>query len=71
VLPLPGELQPKYAEMVLENSEDDLIETIVKELTILDTKQKLEDVADKIKEDESNEELLKEFSVLSKKLSTL
>jgi DNA primase len=70
-LPLPNELQSKYAEMVLENSEDEPIENIVKELTILDTKQKLEEIADKIKKDENNEELLKEFSILSKKLSSL
>lgn len=70
-LPLPNELQSKYAEMVLENSEDEPIENIVKELTILDTKQKLEEIADKIKKDENNEELLREFSFLSKKLSAL
>lgn len=70
-MPLPAELQEKYAEMVLENSEEDAIETIVKELTILDTKQKLEILGEKIKKDENNEELLKEFSILSKKLSSL
>lgn len=78
-LPLPKELEDSYAEMVLENSEEDAIETIVKELTLLDTKQKLEILGKKIKLDENNkqslslhdEELLKEFSILSKKLSTL
>lgn len=70
-MPLPAELQEKYVEMVLENSEEDAIETIVKELTILDTKQKLEDLGEKIKKDESNQNLLKEFSILSKKLSSL
>ncbi len=70
-LPLPNELQSKYAEMVLENSEDDLIETVVKELTVLDTKQRLEVIAEKIKKDENDQDLLKEFSILSKKLSTL
>lgn len=70
-MPLPAELQEKYAEMVLENSEKDEIETIVKELTILDTRQKLEDLGEKIKKDESNQNLLKEFSILSKKLSSL
>lgn len=70
-LPLPVEFQTKYAEMVLENSEEDDIDTIVKELTILDTKQKLESLGEKIKKDENNQDLLKEFSLLSKKLSTL
>jgi DNA primase len=70
-LPLPNELNSKYAEMVLENSEDESITNIIKELTILDTKQQLEDLAEKIKKDENNNDLLKEFSILSKKLSTL
>ncbi|MEK7168766.1 MAG: DNA primase [Patescibacteria group bacterium] len=70
-MPLPAELQEKYAEMVLENSEEDAIDTIVKELTILDTRQKLEDLGEKIKKDENSEVLLKEFSILSKKLSSL
>lgn len=70
-LPLPNELNSKYAEMVLENSEDESIANIIKELTILNTKQQLEDLAEKIKKDENNNDLLKEFSILSKKLSTL
>ncbi|MFZ3301501.1 MAG: DNA primase [Microgenomates group bacterium] len=70
-LPLPVEFQTRYAEMVLENSEKEDVETIVKELTILDTKQKLEDIAEKIKKDENSQDLLKEFSNLSKKLSAL
>jgi DNA primase len=69
--PLPKELEEGYAEMVLENSDEDDIDVVKKELISLDTKQKLETLGEKIKLDESNEELLKEFSILSKKLSTL
>ena len=69
--PLPDELQKGYAEMILENSDEESIETIVKELTILDTKQKLEVLGEKIKIEENNSNLLKEFSEISKKLSTL
>lgn len=70
-MPLPPELQERYAEIVLENSEIDDVDTVLKELKIVSLKQKLEDIAEKIKKDENNEELLKEFSILSKKLSTL
>lgn len=70
-LPLPPELSERYTEMVLENSEVDDIETVLKELRIISLKQKLEEVSEKIKKDENNENLLKEFSLLSKKLSTL
>lgn len=69
--PLPDELQKGYAEMILENSDEENVETIIKELTILDTKQKLEDLGEKIKIEENNSKLLKEFSEISKKLSTL
>ncbi|MDP3918191.1 MAG: hypothetical protein Q8Q30_03395, partial [Candidatus Woesebacteria bacterium] len=69
--PLPSELQTGYAEMILENSDDEKVETIIKELTILNTKQKLEQLSEKIKLDEQNKDLLKEFSEISKKLSTL
>lgn len=69
--PLPNELEEGYAEMVLENSEKEDVDLITKELVLLDTKQKLEILANKIKTDDTNEELLKEFSILSKKLSTL
>ena len=69
--PLPSELQDKYVEMVLENSDEEEIETIVKELSALFTKQKLEELSQKIKLDDTNQELLKEFNNLSKKLSTL
>lgn len=69
--PLPPELEEKYAEMILENSDDDVIETVKKELISLDLKQKLSELSDKIKKNESDEVLLKEFSNLSKKLSTL
>lgn len=69
--PLPPELEEKYAEMVLENSDDDMVETVKKELISLDLRQKLSDLGNKIKQNESDEVLLKEFSNLSKKLSTL
>lgn len=69
--PLPEELQEGYAEMVLENSEEESVEKVIKELTIADTKEKLHELGQRIKKDEGNEELLKEFSILSKKLSTL
>ncbi len=69
--PLPDELQKGYAEMILGNSDEEAIETIVKELTILDTKQRLEVLGEKIKIEENNSKLLKEFSEISKKLSTL
>ncbi len=69
--PLPDELQKGYAEMILENSDEENVETIIKELIILDTKQKLEKLSEKIKLDEDKQSLLKEFNQLSKKLSTL
>jgi len=69
--PLPSELQKGYAEMILENSDEENVETIIKELTILDTKQRLEVLGEKIKIEENNSKLLKEFSEISKKLSTL
>ena len=57
--------------MVLANSDSEDVNLIIKELTILDIKQKLEKLGEKIKTEENNDELLKEFSELSKKLSTL
>ena len=57
--------------MILENSDEENVETIIKELIILDTKQKLEKLSEKIKLDEDKQSLLKEFNQLSKKLSTL
>lgn len=70
-LPLPKELQEGYTEMVLANSEKEDVDVIIKELLLLDTKQKLEVLGEKIKTEENNSELLKEFSELSKKLSAL
>ncbi len=69
--PLPNELEEGYAEMVLENSDNDDIDLIKRELTNLVLKQRLEELGNKIKIDESNENLLKEFANLSKKLSAL
>jgi DNA primase len=68
---LPEELKEGYGEILLSNSEEDDIEVLIKELKILDTKDKLEDIGKRIKEGGDSEELLKEFSLLSKKLSTL
>lgn len=68
---LPSELKENFSEIVLENSEAEEVSVIIKELTTLDLKQQLESLGDKIKNSEDNEELLKEFSKLSKKLSTL
>lgn len=70
-LPLPKELEDGYGEMLLENSEEDDVDLVIKELKILDLKQKLDDLSSKIKIDENDENLLKKFSELSKKLSTL
>ena len=70
-MPLPSELQEGYGQILLENSDEDEIESIKKELVILVIKQKLEEISEKIKTNENNEEYLKEFSVLSKKLSAL
>lgn len=70
-LPLPPELQTIYAEIVLENSEFEDINLITRELTVLDIKDKLEKLSNEIKINESNSKALKEFSDLSKKLSTL
>lgn len=67
---LPPELKEGYAEMVLENSDDDEIDTIIKELRVVDLKQRLETLGEKIKENDTDEKLIKEFSDLSKKLST-
>ncbi|WKZ25391.1 MAG: DNA primase [bacterium] len=70
-MPLPKELTHGYAEMVLENSEADELDLIIKELKKLDLKEKREVLGEKIKKDSENEKLLKEFDELSKKLSTL
>ncbi len=70
-LPLPTELKEGYGQMVLENSDPEDLETIIKELTTLDLKERLEELGQKIKKSADNEEYLKEFSILSKKLSTL
>ncbi len=69
--PLPKELEEGYADMILENPDKEDTKLIIKELLILDTKQKLEDLGERIKTESDDEELLKEFSILSKKLSTL
>lgn len=69
--PLPKELEEGYAEMVLENSEEDDIDLIIKELTPLFLKQKKEEISAKLKNDENNMDLIKEFDILSKKLSSL
>lgn len=69
--PLPKELEAGYSEMLLENSDEDDIEVIKKELLSLTIKQKLEELSTQIKDTENNENLLKEFANLSKKLSAL
>jgi DNA primase len=69
--PLPKELEEGYAEMVLENSEDDDVDLIVKELTPLFLKQKKEEISNKLKMNEDDTDLIKEFDILSKKLSSL
>lgn len=69
--PLPKELEEGYAEMVLENSEDDDIDLIIKELTPLFLKQKKEEISNKLKMNEDDTDLIKEFDILSKKLSSL
>ena len=68
---IPKELQEKFSEMVLENSDPENTDLIVRELTKLDLKEQHEDLGRKIRESENDEELLKEFDKLSKKLSTL
>ncbi|EKE05674.1 MAG: hypothetical protein ACD_19C00182G0002 [uncultured bacterium] len=68
--PLPKELEEGYAEIILANSDEEDTKNIIKELTILVTKQKLEVLGEKIKTND-DESLLKEFSELSKKLSAL
>jgi DNA primase len=69
--PLPKELEEGYAEMVLENSEEDDVDLIVKELTPLFLKQKKEEISNKLKMNEDDTDLIKEFDILSKKLSSL
>ena len=69
--PLPKELEEGYAEMVLANSDNENVDLIIKELKTLQIKEKLEEIGKRIKKEEGNEDLLKEFSELSKKLSTL
>lgn len=68
---LPEELKQTFSEILLENSDPDDISVIIKELTVLDLKHQLEVLGEKIKKSEDNDNLLKEFAVLSKKLSTL
>ncbi len=69
--PLPKELEERYGEMLLENSEEEDIDLIKKELLSLTIKQELEVLSNRIKVDENNENLLKDFAILSKKLSAL
>lgn len=68
---LAEELKEGYGEMVLANSESEEIDKIILELTKLKLKQDLTDLGEKIKLDENNKDLLKEFGEISKNLSTL
>jgi len=70
-LPLAQELNEKYAEMVLENSDPDDIELLIKELTKISLKERQEELGEKIKNEGDNTDLLREFDELSKKLSAL
>ncbi len=65
------ELLQYFSEIVLDNPESEEAETVIRELKMLNLKEKLEDLGRKIKEAEGDDSLLKEFSDLSKKLSTL
>lgn len=69
--PLPKELEEGYAQMLLSNFEDDDVDLIIKELTKLNLKENLEEIGNKLKTSSDNSELLKEFTLLSKKLSSL
>lgn len=70
-LPLPRELNEKYAEMVLENSDPDDVSLLTKELTKISLKERQEELGEQIKKQGENDDLLKEFDQLSKKLSAL
>lgn len=69
--PLPAELSDKYSEILLENSEKEDVNLLIKELKVLSVKERLEEISNLIKSDETNENLIKEFSDLSKTLSEL
>lgn len=68
---LPAELSAGYNEIVLANPEEENLSAIIKELGILSIKDKLEQLAEKIKTDENNKSLLEEFNQLTKQLSAL
>ena len=68
---LPKELQNGFSEIVLENSDLEDIDTLIKELMVLNLRHKLEELGVKIRESEDNQNYLEEFNELTKKLSTL
>ena len=68
---LPKELQKGFSEIVLENSDFEDIELLIKELTVSNIRHKLEELGVKIRESEDNQSYLEEFNELTKKLSTL
>lgn len=68
---MPKELSEKFSELVLSDLDNEEVDPIIRELKIISLKEEMEDLAEKVKLDESNQELLKKFSILSKKLSTL
>jgi len=56
---LPKELVSGFSEIVLENSEDENIENIIKELRIADLRHKMEELGAKIRESEDDNDLIK------------
>ncbi|MDO8341402.1 MAG: DNA primase [Candidatus Woesebacteria bacterium] len=56
---LPKELVSGFSEIVLENSEDENIENIIKELKIADLRHKMEELGAKIRESEDDNDLIK------------
>lgn len=70
---LPGELKSYFSEVVFANSELEDVERIIKELKVLNIKDRLNFLSLELKKPQNSENdiLLKEFSQLTKKLSTL
>lgn len=74
---LPKEIHPYFSEIMLNNSEEEETEGLVKELKSVALKEEMEDLGQKIRQSEAKQDsdsLLKyqkEYADLAKKLSTL
>lgn len=68
---LPFELKDYYSDLNFKYQDTSDVDKTIRELNIVYLKEKLVDLSNKIKTNEDNQEYLKEFRDLTKKLSTL